>query len=152
MKKSIDKTLARDESKESLENEMKMINNIDTTALNNNSIKASEEQSSNYDDSMFDPLIKENSVTFEDVDITTKVFGPLPAIHEKNCGFLPDLKDQKSRNYHTLGANTYTPMVNQSASSKILSMNNPTEHKLSRNHSAKKVSIDKQDDLDITNQ
>ena len=43
MKKSIDKTLARDESKESLENEMKMINNIDTTVLNNNSIKASEE-------------------------------------------------------------------------------------------------------------
>ena len=112
MKKSVDKTLTKDESKESLENEMKIINNIDAAVLNNNSIKASEEQSSDYDNSMFDPLIKENSVTFEDVDITTKVFGPLPAIHEKNCGFLPDLNDQKSRNYQTLSANTYTPMVN----------------------------------------
>lgn len=46
---------------------------------------------------MFDPLIKGNSFEYHQ-DITTKVFGPLPAIHDKNYGFLPELNEKKSRN------------------------------------------------------
>ena len=87
----VEKSMNKIDSRKSLfDDQSERINNLDVSQLNKSAM-VSDTETSGYDESMFSPLIKTKDIEEEDVDLTTKVFGPLPDIHVKNCGFLPEL-------------------------------------------------------------